>query len=47
VVDVPADEPEDLESEAERDARIQEMEAALENFGRRRSAEHGRRGRRR
>jgi len=47
VVDVPAAEPEDLESEVERDARIQEMEAALENFGRRRSADHGRRGRRR
>ncbi len=47
VVDVPSDEPEDRESDAERDARIQEMESALENFGRRRSADYGRRGRRR
>lgn len=46
VVDVPPAEPEDGESDAERDARIQEMEAALENFGRRRSADHGRRRRR-
>ncbi len=47
VVDVtpPADEPE--ETEAERDARIDEMEKALDNFGRRRSPDYGRRGRRR
>ncbi len=35
------------ESEKERDARIEEMERALENFGRRRSPDYGRRGRRR
>lgn len=47
VVDVPPAEPEDaVESEAERDARIEEMERALDNFGRRRSVEPGRRRRR-
>jgi hypothetical protein len=35
------------ESDRERDARIDEMERALENFGRRRSPDYGRRGRRR
>jgi hypothetical protein len=35
------------ENERERDARIEEMERALENFGRRRSPDYGRRGRRR
>jgi hypothetical protein len=34
-------------SEGERDARIEEMERAFDNFGRRRSADYGRRGRRR
>jgi hypothetical protein len=48
VVDVPSADPAAVaESERERDARIEEMEQALENFGRRRSADHGRRGRRR
>ncbi len=48
IVDVPEPAGGDpAESERERDARIEEMERALENFGRRRSAEHGRRGRRR
>ena len=47
VVDVPPAEPDDaVESEAERDARIEEMERALDNFGRRRSVEPGRRRRR-
>ena len=35
------------ENDRERDARIEEMERALENFGRRRSPDYGRRGRRR
>jgi len=35
------------ETERERDARIDEMERALENFGRRRSPDAARRGRRR
>jgi ribonuclease-3 len=49
VVDIPAVEgaEEEVESPAERDARIEEMERALENFGRRRSPDYGRRGRRR
>jgi ribonuclease-3 len=46
VVDLP--EPGSAASpEGERDARIDEMERALDNFGRRRSADYGRRGRRR
>ncbi len=48
VVDVPV--PEEIvgvESERDREARIDEMERALENFGRRRSPDYGRRGRRR
>ena len=48
VVEVPLAEPAaEAETEAERDARIEEMERALDNFGRRRSPDHGRRGRRR
>lgn len=48
VVDVPSVDPAaEAESLRERDARIEEMERALENFGRRRSVDHGRRGRRR
>jgi hypothetical protein len=35
------------ETEREREARIDEMERALETFGRRRSPDYGRRGRRR
>ncbi len=46
VVDV-ADEAGAPETEREREARIEEMERALENFGRRRSPDYGRRGRRR
>ncbi len=48
VVDVPV--PEEIvgvESDRDREARIDEMERALENFGRRRSPDYGRRGRRR
>src|SRR5262249_48550195 len=47
VVDVPGDERDDAESERDREARIDEMERALESFGRRRSPDYGRRGRRR
>ncbi len=47
VVDVVPSEPEvEHETDAERDARIEEMEKALDNFGRRRSLDYGRRGRR-
>jgi hypothetical protein len=46
VVDVAAPERA-AEPEGERDARIDEMERALESFGRRRSMDYGRRGRRR
>ncbi|MEQ1832897.1 MAG: ribonuclease III [Candidatus Eisenbacteria bacterium] len=46
VIDVPAAEPDaEEETEAERDARIEEMERALDNFGRRKSTNHGRRRR--
>ena len=37
----------EVESDREREARIEEMERALESFGRRRTSEYGRRGRRR
>jgi ribonuclease-3 len=37
----------EAESEPDRDARIEEMERALESFGRRRNLDYGRRGRRR
>ena len=48
VVDVqPPAEVAGEENDRERDARIEEMERALENFGRRRSPDYGRRGRRR
>lgn len=47
VVDVPTPAAESAETGAEREARIEEMERALENFGRRRSPDYGRRGRRR
>ena len=48
VVDVtPAEPAVEAETDAERDARIDEMERALDNFGRRRSLDYGRRGRRR
>jgi len=48
VVDVAHAEPEaETETGAEREARIEEMERALDNFGRRRSLDYGRRGRRR
>jgi ribonuclease-3 len=47
VVDVVPSEPEvEPETDAERDARIDEMEKALDNFGRRRALDYGRRGRR-
>jgi hypothetical protein len=46
VVDVAADTG-TPETDREREARIDEMERALENFGRRRSPDYGRRGRRR
>ena len=46
VVDVAA-ETGTPETDREREARIDEMERALENFGRRRSPDYGRRGRRR
>jgi ribonuclease III len=47
VVDVVPSEPEaEPETDAERDSRIDEMEKALDNFGRRRSLDYGRRGRR-
>src|SRR5262249_62209437 len=41
VVDVPSDDH-DAESEREREARIDEMERALESFGRPRSPDYGR-----
>ena len=47
VVDVTPALVEGQETAAERDARIEEMERALDNFGRRRSPDYGRRGRRR
>ena len=47
VVDVTADEGSDAESDRERETRIDEMERALESFGRRRTPDYGRRGRRR
>jgi ribonuclease-3 len=46
VVDVAA-ESGPPETDREREARIEEMERALENFGRRRNPDYGRRGRRR
>ena len=47
-VDVSRTEPEaENETDAEREARIEEMERALDNFGRRRIPDYGRRGRRR
>jgi hypothetical protein len=47
VVDVAADEGGEVENDREREARIDEMERALESFGRRRPPDYGRRGRRR
>ena len=47
VVDVTAEEGSDVESDRERETRIDEMERALESFGRRRTPDYGRRGRRR
>lgn len=48
VVDVqPPPEVAGEEDDVDRDSRIEEMERALENFGRRRSPDYGRRGRRR
>src|SRR5262249_40686096 len=47
VVDVAAEEMAEGENERDRDARIDEMERALESFGRRRTSDYGRRGRRR
>ena len=48
VVDISAEEEVDVvENEREREARIDEMEKALESFGRRRTPDYGRRGRRR
>jgi hypothetical protein len=47
VVDVTADEGGEVETERDREARIDEMERALESFGRRRTPDYGRRGRRR
>ena len=48
VVDVsPPAEVAGEEDAVDRDARIEEMERALENFGRRRSPDYGRRGRKR
>ena len=47
VVDVTAEEGGAVESEREREARIDEMERALDSFGRRRPPDYGRRGRRR
>jgi hypothetical protein len=47
VVDVTADEGTEVETERDREARIDEMERALESFGRRRPPDYGRRGRRR
>ena len=47
VVDVTADEGVEGETDREREARIDEMERALESFGRRRTPDYGRRGRRR
>ena len=46
IVDVTAEEGEG-ENERDREARIDEMERALESFGRRRTSDYGRRGRRR
>jgi hypothetical protein len=47
VVDVTAEEGGAVESERDREARIDEMERALDSFGRRRTPDYGRRGRRR
>ena len=42
VVDVSAEEEADPENERDREARIDEMERALESFGRRRTPDYGR-----
>jgi ribonuclease-3 len=47
IVDVSAEEGGEVENERDREARIDEMERALESFGRRRTSDYGRRGRRR
>ena len=47
VVDVAAEDGIEVESERDREARIEEMERALDSFGRRRTTDYGRRGRRR
>jgi ribonuclease-3 len=47
VVDVTAEEGGEVETDREHEARIDEMERALESFGRRRTPDYGRRGRRR
>jgi len=47
IVDVTAEEGAEAESDRERETRIDEMERALESFGRRRTPDYGRRGRRR
>ncbi|HXS83060.1 MAG TPA: ribonuclease III [Methylomirabilota bacterium] len=47
VVDVTAEAGGEVENERDREARIDEMERALESFGRRRTSDYGRRGRRR
>jgi hypothetical protein len=47
VVDVSAEEGADTETDREREVRIDEMERALESFGRRRPPDYGRRGKRR
>jgi hypothetical protein len=46
-VDVSAEEGADTETDREREVRIDEMERALESFGRRRPPDYGRRGKRR
>jgi ribonuclease-3 len=47
VVDVASEQEGVVETEREREARIDEMERALDSFGRRRTPDYGRRGRRR
>jgi hypothetical protein len=46
-VDVASEQEGVVETEREREARIDEMERALDSFGRRRTPDYGRRGRRR
>jgi len=42
VVDVSPEEEGEVENERDREARIDEMERALESFGRRRTSDYGR-----